>query len=194
LGGLTFTKLDLLLLPEWSCYFIGGAAFYLIYQRGRTLYLSLLVVASGLLSLKLVTLDLNNGNPLIAMAGSALCFLFLTVMISTRIRAIEKPWVITLGALTYPLYLVHQHVGYVLLAKLYGAVPLYVAIPLVMVAMIAVAHFLAELVEKKCTAPFKRFVVWLLSLIGARDEKQKPRQAPQAAPAKGPRVLDPVEG
>jgi peptidoglycan/LPS O-acetylase OafA/YrhL len=194
LGGITFTDLDLLILPEWSCYFISGAAFFLIHQHGRSLYLTSLVVASCILALNLITVDPENGNPLIAMAGTLACFVFFTVMISTRIPAIEKPWVVTLGALTYPLYLIHQDIGYVVLAKTYESVPLYVSIPLVVVSMIVASHFLAGLIEQRCTAPFKRLVVWLLSLVGARNEKRGARTVRRSAPADMPGRLDPVEG
>jgi hypothetical protein len=90
--------------------------------------------------------------------------------------------------------LIHQDIGYVVLAKTYESVPLYVSIPLVVVSMIVASHFLAGLIEQRCTAPFKRLVVWLLSLVGARNEKRGARTVRRSAPADMPGRLDPVEG
>lgn len=69
-------------------------------------------------------------------------------MIATRRIRLEFPFLAKLGDLTYPLYLIHQIAGFLLLYALYRFVPpLPLAIGLCLF-MIGLAYFIAEFGEK----------------------------------------------
>jgi peptidoglycan/LPS O-acetylase OafA/YrhL len=177
-GGITFTGLDLFLLPSWSFYFIAGGAFYLTYQRGRSLYLSILIGVSYVMVVKLAVADPERLNPYVAFAGDTLLFLVFAYMVSGKRRPVEKPWMATLGAITYPLYLIHQNIGYLALSELDGLLPRPVALLLVLTVMVAVSYVLATQIENRFTPPFRRIVNHLLRLVGARESGQRVGRTP----------------
>jgi peptidoglycan/LPS O-acetylase OafA/YrhL len=174
-GGITFTKLDFLLLPKWSSYFIAGGAFYLTYQRGRSLYLSCLIGISYLTTIALAVNGSRPGNAYINFVGDSLLFVAFAWLISDKRRPIEKPWMVTLGVITYPLYLIHQDIGYLMLSELDGVIPRYLALLLVVTIMVLASYVLAIQIEKRLTPPFRSAVNRLLSMISGSERKQPAR-------------------
>ena len=65
--------------------------------------------------------------------------------LSRRLHA--APWVIVLGGLTYPLYLVHQNVGYLWIDALAPIVGRWMALGVVVIAMLTFAHVVFRIVE-----------------------------------------------
>jgi peptidoglycan/LPS O-acetylase OafA/YrhL len=180
-GGLTFTKLDYLLLPKLSFYFIAGGAFFLLYQRGRSLYLWSIIAVCYLMAIRLALADPRNGNPTAALVGNTLLFLLFARMVLHDHRLTGKPWMVTLFKMTYPLYLIHQHVGYVLLTKLDGLVPKYVLLVLVMAMMLLVSYGIAKQIDRWVMPPAKRAADRLLRLAGEPARPQARRTRPEVA-------------
>lgn len=176
-GGITFTKLDLLLLPEWSFYFIAGAAFFLVYQRGHKLYLWSLIAACYLLAVRVALTDPRNGNPTASLVGHTLLFLLFAHIVSHNHHLVEKPWMITLFKMTYPLFLLHQNVGYVILSRLDGLLPRYLLLLLVVTLMLLTSYVLATQIEKRVTPVLKRGVDRLLDIPGRPAPRMQPRHA-----------------
>jgi peptidoglycan/LPS O-acetylase OafA/YrhL len=174
-GGLTFTKLDYLLLPGLSFYFIAGAAFFLIYQRGRSLYLGSLIVVCYVMAIRLALLDPRHGNIAAAVVGNTLLFLLFARMVLHDHRLEGRPWILTLFKMTYPLYLMHQNIGYVVLTKLDGVLPKYVALSVAIALMLLGSYVIATQVDNWVTPPLKNAADRLLRA------------------AKKPRVVAPVQ-
>ncbi|MDQ6968430.1 MAG: hypothetical protein Q9M14_07100, partial [Mariprofundaceae bacterium] len=60
---------------------------------------------------------------------SCLITFFYLIMIATAYRKtslINKQWMLTIGALTYPLYLIHQNIGFMFFSVFGGSVNKYV--------------------------------------------------------------------
>ena len=186
-GGFTFTKLDYLLLPKLSFYFIAGAAFFLLYQRGRSLYLWSLIGACYLMAVKLALADPRNGNPSAALAGNTLLFLLFARMVLHDHRLAGKPWMITLFKMTYPLFLLHQDIGYVVLSKLDGLMPKYLLLLLVITTMLLASYVISTQIDRRVMPVFKKGVDRLLDMLGDPGPRQQPRhaQAQDAASAPG---------
>jgi peptidoglycan/LPS O-acetylase OafA/YrhL len=200
-GGLTFTKLDNLLLPRLSFYFIAGGAFFLIYQRGRSFYLLSMIAICYVMATRLALLHPRNGNPTAALVGNTLLFLLFARMVLHDHRLPGKPWMIILFKMTYPLFLLHQNIGYVLLSKLNGVMPKYVSLVFVIALMLFASYVLATQIEKRVTPAFQKGADRLLRLVGEPVATQAARQVPAPAPALSsdkrsrlPRVEDAASG
>jgi peptidoglycan/LPS O-acetylase OafA/YrhL len=71
------------------------------------------------------------------------------VALASRIRALPLPagLVLAIGGLTYPLYLLHQHVGYIVFNRLHGHLSSAVLVPFVALGVIAVSYLIWRYVE-----------------------------------------------
>jgi len=114
------------LLPEWSSYFIAGAMLFLIHREGQSLYKVSVVGACYLLSaayaIKLLPLGGERLEPgfsapvIITVLGVAYAT-FLFIALRPRAGGGSNPFYI-LGLITYPLYLLHQDLGFILLRSM----------------------------------------------------------------------------
>jgi peptidoglycan/LPS O-acetylase OafA/YrhL len=115
------------LMLEWAPYFVAGACCALIGRGRRDLRVWGVLAVAAVASLG------EAGRHTHAIASTfppgsyrqgvsaAIVAAFLLVVLATatgRLRRIGRPWMVAAGALTYPLYLIHQNVGYVLFLKL----------------------------------------------------------------------------
>jgi peptidoglycan/LPS O-acetylase OafA/YrhL len=179
-GGITFTKLDYLLLPELSCYFIAGGVFFLIHQRGGSLYLWSMVAACYVVAISRALAGSLSDNPAADVVGNTLLFALFVRMVTKDQGLPGRPWMITLFKMTYPLYLTHQQVGYVLLSKLDGYVPKYLLLVMVIAMMLLASYVITTQVDRWIMPPIVKIVNRLLRLAG--EPQGKPRAVSTATP------------
>jgi peptidoglycan/LPS O-acetylase OafA/YrhL len=78
------------------------------------------------------------------------------LLVAVRItRRLARRWFIVLGALTYPLYLVHDHIGWLLFRHLAG-VNRWIALLGIAAVMVAVAWLVNRYLEKPLAPRLKR--------------------------------------
>jgi peptidoglycan/LPS O-acetylase OafA/YrhL len=171
-GGITFTKLDYLLLPDLACYFIAGSVFYLIHQRGHSLYLWSMVAACYVMAVSLAV-DGRLPNPTAAVVGNTLLFGLFVRLVTHDHSLRGRPWIITLFKMTYPLYLIHQQVGYVLLTRLDGYMPKYLLLAVVVGIMLLASYVIATQIDRWIMPPVAKAVNWLLRLAGEPKGKRR---------------------
>lgn len=154
-----------LLISDYAAYFIAGGLFYLIWKERRLrLSDSVALVVCLVLSVYLGAQDALN--PLGAADRSydldpvsvglwVTSFFVLFAVLSGRQLPEQalRPWA-WLGALTYPLYLLHQHIGYALINKFKLVMPGEAAIGL----MFVLALLGAWAAHKWLEVPFTRWV------------------------------------
>ncbi|MBM7493242.1 peptidoglycan/LPS O-acetylase OafA/YrhL [Micromonospora luteifusca] len=153
---------DLLVMwaePLYSPYFIAGIALYLIYRFGPT------AVPFGILGLSFILAELtvtrrvarltfdttNEHHPIAtwpAQAVVAVAFCFMTLLALGAFNRIQWRWLTTAGALTYPLYLLHQDIGLTVLHALRDDVPPYVLVFGTLLAMLLLAWLVHRLGER----------------------------------------------
>jgi peptidoglycan/LPS O-acetylase OafA/YrhL len=159
----TPTLLRAYLITDWSSYFIAGCTFYLLRSRGPSrLRWALLAGACGLSLYHAVTfaagLEAHFGQPFsgAVVAGIVLGFygLFLLVALG-RTQWLNLPWLATLGALTYPLYLLHQRIGYVIFQHFADA-NRFVVLSATIALMLALAYLVHRLVERPLAPRMKQ--------------------------------------
>ncbi|HEY5833506.1 acyltransferase family protein [Streptomyces sp.] len=160
--------LQLALMPSYAPFFIGGMGLYLIYRFGHDA-LSWGVVAVGfLLGQRYAVQDLvapahmhvfHHRSQFGVIAVVALGFLAVAaVTLVPWISRVNWGWLTTAGALTYPFYLVHEHLGWVAIDKLHHrtSLPDAVVFAVTVLVMLVLAWLLNRLVEKPFGPRLKR--------------------------------------
>lgn len=124
--GYEIKYLDFFLFPEWSAYFIAGSAFYLLHrarlQNDTDWYAWLLVLVSYACAIhvSLGTIPKSERffnttfQPYVLVALLSLFFAVFAAIALGLTQFVRRPQFFVLGLLTYPLYLIHQNIGYVL--------------------------------------------------------------------------------
>ena len=158
--------LNFLLIPDFACYFIAGAVCYLIWARGATsLRLGLLAGTWMLAEYKMlssVTTAAGTGDALssgmnpvvIALAISGQYVLMLCVALRRTGALARRSWV-TVGALTYPLYLLHQFIGYLVFKRAAPGTNPQLLFWVVLAGMLLLAYAVNRWVERPMAAPMK---------------------------------------
>jgi peptidoglycan/LPS O-acetylase OafA/YrhL len=112
---------------EWAPLFSAGILFYLVHRQGLTVRRYLLLWSAYVLA---VALAIRPAVLAIAAPGDPprdpwVIFMVLSVVFGVfsllalhRLRLPAQRWVRWAGLLTYPVYLLHQNIGYVLLDRL----------------------------------------------------------------------------
>ncbi|MBN1589031.1 MAG: acyltransferase [Pirellulales bacterium] len=159
------------LILRWAPYFIAGAFFYLIRREGVSLYkLAGVATAYGLsiqyAFLKVPRLEEHYGSDFSELPVFGLITLFYVMMFLVSINKagalVRREWMM-LGALTYPLYLVHQNAGFMVFNALAGTVPKYALLGLVIGLMLLVSYLINRYVEKRMAGPLKKTLLSITS-------------------------------
>jgi peptidoglycan/LPS O-acetylase OafA/YrhL len=145
------------LLPDYAPFFAIGMLLFLTYREGPSL---VPVVALALNLVLAITLTGTSIVPFYAaVAGVNLSptvsGLLIVVMAALMVALTQTPlarvgwrWLTVAGALTYPLYLLHEIWGWEALRVLTPTVPPYLAVLLVVLAALVVAYLVYRLIER----------------------------------------------
>jgi peptidoglycan/LPS O-acetylase OafA/YrhL len=212
-----------LVQPTYAPYFIAGIAFYLIHRFGSDLKLWGLIGACFALSADWVASDavaagkaMNQPMPAAPAVAAVAAFYGVMALVALgKLSHIRWRWLTTAGILTYPLYLVHELNGWVLIHALRTSlpqVPRYALLAVVTAVALIGAWLLHRLVERPVAGLLRRRLAPAAAVINQRrapdprDEKpvpdprdqQRTRAAdprdekPAAARAPDPRPGSPV--
>ncbi|TDC06512.1 acyltransferase [Nonomuraea longispora] len=147
---------DLVVQSEFSHYFIAGMALFMLYRFGLSVQIALLVpICLGNAVYRAVgyadavgerySVEYSHG---VIIAVVVLIFLVMTLIALRATRWLGRPWLVTAGALTYPLYLLHAHVGFVIFARVGDAVNKYVLLAGLIAVMLGAAYLVYRFVER----------------------------------------------
>ncbi|MFI1726488.1 acyltransferase family protein [Streptomyces sp. NPDC020489] len=154
--------LEVVLMPEYAPFFIGGVGLYLVHRDRRDVYAWGIVGVSFLIGQHYAVRSLWNAADPDAFAHRttvgivavvALGFLAVGAIALGWLHWANWRWLTVAGALTYPFYLVHEHLGWVVIHGLHIGlgVPSAPTFALTVVAMLALAWLLHRYVEKPLT-------------------------------------------
>ena len=183
--------LQVMLVPTWSPYFIAGMALYLIHRFGPSLLLWGYVAVSYLMALRWGAWRAETvfrGADEMVVAGVITAIFGVMILVATgRLSRVRWRGLTTLGALTYPLYLVHSQLALPLLDALYPAVDRWTALAVVVTASLLSAHAVHRLIERPAAA-------WMRPRLRASLAAASPRpEATEAAVRlNGDRSREPV--
>ncbi|RYV51355.1 acyltransferase [Pengzhenrongella frigida] len=144
------------LVAEYAPLFAIGMLLFLIRREGHSARAWWLVAANTAAAVWLVVPDqlvkqLRNTDhaPSALVLGLLVvaCVALVVVVTLTPVSRLDWRWLTTLGALTYPLYLVHEHWGWWIISNLTGTLPPYLVLALATAFSLALAagiHFGVE--------------------------------------------------
>lgn len=159
---------DVALIPASIAWFVAGAMFYLIHRDGVDVYKAVLIVAALLIGWlyelgTLVEKAAHYGLPFDAVTLAVIVLLFgaLFVLLIVPRPTLEGraarlcAW---LGALSYPIYLLHNYLGLALFNRLGAAVDHHVLLVGVMLFIVLLAHLLCLYIERPLARVLKRWL------------------------------------
>ncbi|MEV4437691.1 acyltransferase [Streptomyces sp. NPDC049577] len=156
--------LDQILMPHDCWFFIAGIAFYLMH-RFRPNAVLWLITGGCLLVAEHDVLESQKGAeghmghhvpqwPTIVLL--ALFFLAVMAIALGRAHRVNWRWLSTAGVLTYPLYLMHERIGWVVIKHLGGDMPRYVLLPALVAGMLVLAWLVHRCVERPLARRLRR--------------------------------------
>jgi peptidoglycan/LPS O-acetylase OafA/YrhL len=149
--------LNTLLITDYAPYFAGGMLLYLIHRDGHDTGTWLLVGVQSLFALhfalghypgslaQVTTWPIST--TVIALISFS-CFGLVALLTTTSLHRANARWMTFLGALTYPLYLVHQKVGLYVIHLVHGNASAWVVLGLAVVVSLGLAAGIHYTVEK----------------------------------------------
>ncbi len=158
-------KWDLHFVGDYAPFFIAGIAFFLMHHFGQKPLLWLLVVLSFPVGLPVIKRTMASSNlrlhqhvptwPAIALVA---LFYLLIATVALGWLKLDWKWLGVAGALTYPLYLVHEFIGWAIMKPLQGRVPGPLLFAGVVALMLGVAWLIHRYVEKPLAPHLKNLV------------------------------------
>ncbi|AUG79182.1 Putative acyltransferase [Kitasatospora sp. MMS16-BH015] len=189
--------------PFYSPYFCAGIALYLMYRFKPTALLVGITLISFVLAEYQVShrvarlgYDTTNVDHRIAAWPAQLivaaAFLLLTLIALGVFDRIQWRWLSTAGALTYPLYLLHQDIGLTALHALKGRVgPLPLVLGMIS-AMMLLAYLVQRFLERPLSSALNRAMKSGMAELRYNSAPAERRPTRVQAPAEPERVPEPV--
>ncbi|MFR0355175.1 acyltransferase family protein [Streptomyces sediminimaris] len=154
--------LDLVLMPEYAPFFVGGVGLFLVHRDRHDVYAWGIVAVSWLIGQHYAVRALWNAADPHAFAHRTSFGIVLVVTLGfVAVAAIALGWLhwanwrwlTVAGALTYPFYLVHEHLGWVVIKVLHRGlhIPSYGTFLLTIAFMLLLAWLINRYVEKPLT-------------------------------------------
>lgn len=170
--GLTFvyqtgvlpSAADLVLNTQFSHYFIAGMALCMIYRFGMSLQAgAIILICLGNAVYRAMefsdavqnrySTEIHNG---VVVPIIVLIFVVLTLVALKLTNRFARPWFVVLGALTYPLYLIHAHIGFIIFERLGTQLNRYLLVTLTVFVMLAAAYAINRFVENPLAPRIKK--------------------------------------
>ncbi|WP_250445889.1 acyltransferase [Actinotalea sp. C106] len=177
---------DMLLIGTYAPLFAGGMLLFLIFRDGHSRLLWGLVAMNTALAVhhivpeQMRSLSANTifpPNPWLIGAIVVGCFGLVAVLSLTRLARTKVEIFVGLGAITYPLYLIHEFWGWWVIDQLEPYLPTYVVLAAAFAVSILLAMLIHHGVEKKVNKPMRRGVERGLTRVADRLPRRRSVQA-----------------
>ncbi|MCT8264707.1 acyltransferase [Proteus terrae] len=160
-----------LTISNYSIYFIAGGFLYYSWSAGFNLRRILSIIICCVIS-SLSAIQYNgymrsyyndNFSDMITVSIVVSFYLLMIFMIFFNIKWLSNPIFMKLGAATYPLYLLHQKIGYVVFDNLYGELNKYILFTFVIFFMVFISYIIGNKIEPAMTNLMKGFLTRIIS-------------------------------
>lgn len=169
---------NLALILEWAPAFIAGMLMARMYKTNK------ITVVNGMALITCVLLSVYHRLHFIMGAAMyfktdaseplvvglvVLMYLLVFLIVRNKLKFLNKPFFIYLGILTYPLYLLHQNIGYIIFNNLNEYLNKYVILSFTILFMLVLSYILNRYVE----APITKYLNSILSTVNRGRKKIK---------------------
>jgi len=183
--------LNVVLQPTYAPYFAAGIGFYLIHRFGPDIRLWGLVGLSWALAMQMLVARISKESKTlhhalslpIGMLVVTTFFAIMTVVALGWASRVQWRWLTTAGLLTYPFYLLHQHIGLTVIHGMQDVRPRYLTLAVVILALLGAAWLLHRFIER----PLARLLRAKLAETSARAERNTALPRNRGAAMPGPR-------
>ncbi|MFJ3235106.1 acyltransferase family protein [Streptomyces sp. NPDC086787] len=159
--------------PLNTALFVSGIAMYLMYRFGPDLKLWGLLGASWLVMQSDLVQHADHlrhdkgmdRSPYIALALVTVFYLLVLAVALHKLDRIGWKWLATAGALVYPLYLLHEELGWAIIRTLYGHVGAWATLGITTALLLVLSWLVHRFVEK----PLQR---WLRNTLEREARKR----------------------
>jgi peptidoglycan/LPS O-acetylase OafA/YrhL len=148
--------------PAYSFYFIGGVTAYLISKNPRNIFVLLLfclaLIFSCIKSFHQAAGFIGSANPqdgIIAALVVALFFMVFYLLANGKLQIAQNPYWLLMGAISYPLYLIHNRSGKAIYSYIHDFLDDYCALGLVLIIIVSISLCIHLYVERKVFLLFK---------------------------------------
>ncbi|RRR86967.1 acyltransferase [Streptomyces sp. RP5T] len=152
--------LELVANPEGAWYFIAGLSLYLMHRFGQDLLLWGILALAWLMGQRELGIRIDEVEHVSGWRGSVLIFtVFLLAMVAIALGATDRvrwKWLVTAGALTYPLYLMHYAVGTTLINRLRDTMDARLLVVSVIAGFLLLSWLVHRFVERPVARLLKR--------------------------------------
>lgn len=157
MAWLKMEALRFLLITDFAPWFIIGIMMHDMHQRGLRLVSAVILATAFIASCLSLTLQIPELLRDYGAAPNMMTLFSLNMVGILAVALAVQPWQLShrfsriaafAGAVSYPLYLLHQHAGYMLLDRLAPKFGSWPAFAIAIIAVICVAAATSELIEK----------------------------------------------
>ncbi|MGX1368092.1 peptidoglycan/LPS O-acetylase OafA/YrhL [Streptomyces canus] len=152
--------LELVANPEGAWYFIAGLSLYLMHRFGQDLLLWGILALAWLMGQRELGIRIDEVEHVSGWRGSVLIFtVFLLAMVAIALGATDRvrwKWLVTAGALTYPLYLMHYAAGTTLINRLRDTMDARLLVVSVIAGFLLLSWLVHRFVERPVARLLKR--------------------------------------
>jgi peptidoglycan/LPS O-acetylase OafA/YrhL len=174
-GGGSDPVLNNIVDPQYSSFFIGGIAFYLMHRFGQDLLLWGIVAVNFLVGQEKMTADFQHAQQLVGRTlpgwpvtvALAVFYLLIAGIALGWFPAVRWSWLTVAGAVTYPLYLLHEEIGWTVFHHfVHRANPLALVIGTA-AAMVVIAWLVHRLVERPASRALRKVLLQAVAKLRA---------------------------
>lgn len=174
----TGTGFSMLFFPNYAPYFAAGILFYLLQQpQGRSLRRYTLLTTAYLLSIWcstshaqiLSTTFKDEFSPMVVTCMITLFFILFYLVSTRKINFSRYSWLAWPGAITYPLYLIHSHIGYNIFFRFGHLFNKYILLSITILFMLIIAFLIHVFIEKRFSKPLGIFVTKWLDVLAQKS-------------------------
>ncbi|MER5625275.1 acyltransferase [Streptosporangium sp. NPDC002544] len=157
---------DLVVQSQFSHYFIAGMALCMVYRFGLSAQLAAIVLISfgnavyrGIEFAGKVGTRYHTEIESAVVVAVIVAIFIVMFLVSLRVtQRLGRPWFAVAGALTYPLYLIHAHVGFIVFDRLGDVVQQHVLLVGTVMLMCLAAYAVNVAVERPLAPRLKRLL------------------------------------